>query len=200
MSKKNIILASTSKRRSEILASCGIEHMVIPSDIKEIFPKKKHLVSSVIKNAQRKVRGVLKGAEDLKKDAVIIGADTLVALDSEVIGKPKGASDAKKLLRKFSTKEIDVYTGLCVLDTKTHLTTAGFEKSSLYVKKIHEKDIDKYFIKLGSFDKAGGFSIEGVGSFIFDDIKGSYFNILGLPMVKLNELFAEIGLDLLDFC
>ena len=73
------------------------------------------------------------------------------------------------------------------------------KKTSLYIKEIVPKDIAKYFRLLGPYDKAGGFSIEGVGSIIFDDIRGSYFNVLGLPMGKLQELFRDIGLDLLDF-
>jgi len=200
MSKKRIILASASKRRSEILTSCGIKHIVIPSNVKEIFPKKKHLVSSVVKNAERKVRSVFKSVQEKSENAIIIGADTLVALGSEVVGKPKSAEEAKKLLRKFSGSEIDVYTGLFVIDTQTVKSSSAHEKSSLHVKEIEERNIDKYFDKLGAFDKAGGFSIEGIGSFIFDNIKGSYFNILGLPMGRLNSLFSEIDLNLLDFC
>ena len=69
----------------------------------------------------------------------------------------------------------------------------------LRVKRIPSRDIDKYFKLLGPYDKAGGFSIEGVGSLVFDDITGSYFNVLGLPMGKLQELFLKLELDLLDY-
>jgi len=203
MKKKSrqIILASASRRRSDILSSCGIGHEAIPSNIKEIHPAKKHIISSVIKNAERKVRGIYKGIKDTHRASCIIGADTLVALGNEVIGKPVNERDAKNILRKFSNADIDIYTGLFIIDTGTNRFASGYEKSSIHVSDIPEKKIDTYFKKLGiSFDKAGGFSIEGAGSIIFDNVKGSYFNILGLPMGKLNSLFSEIDIELLDFC
>jgi len=76
---------------------------------------------------------------------------------------------------------------------------SGYDKSDISVRPISDAEAEKYFRLLGPYDKAGGFSIEGVGSLIFDDIRGSYFNILGLPMIKLAELFRETGFDILDF-
>jgi len=195
-----IVLASESKRRSQILSSCGIKHAVLPSNIREIHPKKKHIVSSVMKNAERKVRSILRQVQEDKKNTIIIGADTLVTLGNEVIGKPGNPEEAKGILRKFSDSEIDVYTGLFVIDARTQKYTSGFEKTSVRVGAMNEKKINTFFGKFKSFDKAGGFSIEGIGSIIFDNIKGSYFNILGLPMIKMNTLFSDIGHTLLDFC
>ena len=86
-----------------------------------------------------------------------------------------------------------------VKDLDSFKESSGFDKTSLYIREIPEKDIDKYFRLLGPYDKAGGFSIEGVGSIVFDNVNGSYFNVLGLPMGKLQELFRKIDLDLLDF-
>lgn len=200
MNKKFIVLASASRRRSQILKSCGIDHLVLPSRIEEIHPKKKNVIPSVMKNAEVKTRTVLKETRDLSKKSIIIGADTLVTFKNEVIGKPLDGKEAKNILRKFSGSEINVHTGLFVLDAHTNKHSTGYEKSVIFVDKINENDIHRYFRKLGSFDKAGGFSIEGVGSLIFDNIKGSYFNILGLPMGRLSILFSKIGLNLLDFC
>jgi len=76
----------------------------------------------------------------------------------------------------------------------------GSEKSLLYAEKLLKKNADRWFHALKPCDKAGGFSIEGVGSLIYDRIKGSYFNILGLPMIKLKQLFAQAGLNILDYC
>jgi septum formation protein len=153
-----------------------------------------------MKNAERKVRAVAKTFSENEKNICIIGADTLVTFGNEVIGKPKDKHEAQALLRKFSGARLEVYTGLFLLMLKNQRQAQGYEKSSVKVKTIDQSKFEKYFLKLGPHDKAGGFSIEGAGSFVFDDIEGSYFNILGLPMTKLNELFAEIGLDLLDFC
>ncbi|MDD4203241.1 MAG: Maf family protein [Candidatus Omnitrophica bacterium] len=199
--KYKIILASASQRRTEILTSCSIKHGVMISDIKEIQPKRKNIISSVTKNAMRKVRSITKKAiEKYGEDLVLIGADTLVTLGNEVIGKPKDALHAKELLKKFSDHHIQVYTGLFVFNTHKNIGSSGYSESSIKVSHIPDHLINMYFKRLGSYDKAGGFSIEGVGSILFDDIKGSYFNILGLPTNKLSELFLEIGLNLIDFC
>ena len=98
----------------------------------------------------------------------------------------------------MSGKTVSVYTGLCVIDVKKGNLISDYEKSLVTVKKIKDKEIHGYFKLLGPYDKAGGFSIEGVGSFIFDNIKGSYFNVIGLPTAKLKEMFEKLGVDILN--
>jgi septum formation protein len=102
-------------------------------------------------------------------------------------------------LRLFSARRIEVFTGLYLIDTSTKKAAGEYDKSYIYMEKISNKDINRYFSLLGPYDKAGGFSIEGAGSIIFDNIRGSYFNILGLPMAKLAKLFKKLDLDILDF-
>lgn len=191
---KTLILASASKRRSRILADCGIAHKVVRSNEEEVIDKNKHISEMVQFNASKKAEAVaVKNAR-----SVIIGADTLIAHGDEIIGKPSDADAAKNLLKKFSGQKIDAYTGICVIDASSGKRAIGFEKSSLRVIKMTEDKIEKIFPLLAPYDKAGGFSIEGIGALLFDDISGSYFNILGLPMIKLSELFEQINLDLLD--
>lgn len=194
--KKDIVLASASKRRSMILASCGIKHKVYATHAQEVHDQSRSVQWNVTTNAKRKV---LAGSERYKK-SIIIGADTLVVLDKRLIGKPKNKSEAKRLLKAFGNKRLAVVTGLSLLDCPTGKHATGHEKSLLYAEKLLQKDIDRWFDALKPHDKAGGFSIEGVGSLIYDRIRGSYFNILGLPMIKLKQLFAQLGLDLLDYC
>jgi len=184
---KTIILASASERRSRILSECGIKHKVVPGAVEE--------GPDVLENAVKKAEN----AAGRFKDAIIIGADTLVVHDGDILGKPNSEDTAKEMLARFSGSEVEVYTGLCVIDTGTGKKASGAEKSSLSVHELADERIDKYFKLLAPYDKAGGFSIEGVGSLVFDDIRGSYFNILGLPMTKLAELFGEIGEDILDY-
>jgi septum formation protein len=193
---KKIILASASKRRSQILSSCGIRHKVCITNLKEVHCQNRTANWNVKENAMRKATVCAKK----HKNSIVIGADTLVVLNERLIGKPKNKSHANKLFRAFSGNRIEIVTGLCVIDTLSGKIACGTEKSLLYARKIYEKDLDKYFEALKPYDKAGGFSIEGIGSFIYDNIKGSYFNILGLPMIKLKQLFENIGLDTLDFC
>jgi septum formation protein len=192
---RKIVLASASERRSRILNECGITHEVMLSG----YPEEHHggwtVRDIVVHNAVKKAEAAaLKAGE-----ALVIGADTLVAHGDEAIGKPAGAVEAKRLLRRFSGSRIEVYTGLCVIDTVSGAQASVSDKSEIFVKDICEEEIERYFDLLGPYDKAGGFSIEGVGSLIFDDIRGSYFNILGLPLMALSRACADIGLKISDF-
>jgi len=192
--KRTIVLASASKRRSQILSSCGIKHRVAISHISEL--EGPHNASwLVVHNATEKAKEIASRYEK----AIIIGADTIVSLNGKLIGKPKNKEEAKRFLRRFSAKRLEVFTGLCLIDTTTGKSAKGFEKSALFVCRISDRERRRFFRSLGPYDKAGGFSIEGVGSMLFDDIRGSYFNILGLPMIKLRKLFFKIKMDITDF-
>jgi len=192
---RKIILASKSKRRSAILKSCNILHAVIPSSVREEQRRSGSPAALVLRNAGRKAETVARK----KRKGIIIGVDTLVLFKGKLVGKPRTKAEAKRMLKGFSGNRIKVYSGICVIDAGRSKRSSGYDKTTLDIKKIPSSDIDKYFRLLGPYDKAGGFSIEGVGSIVFDDVGGSYFNVLGLPMWKLQELFREIGLDLLDF-
>jgi septum formation protein len=191
-----IILASASKKRSQILSSCRIKHRVFPSKIKEDLKISKLAHRIVMLNAKRKAEEVSKKF----KRGFIIGADTICVFGKRIIGKLKDVEEAKKLLSQIQGKFLWVYTGLCLIDVKNKRVISDYEKSKVKVKPIEEKEISKYIRFLSPFDKAGGFSIEGAGAFIFDDIRGSYFNVLGLPLSKLRDMFEKIGFDLLSFC
>jgi septum formation protein len=192
---KEIVLASASERRTRILSECGVAHRIVTSAVVEAPGGDKQVFETVCENAALKAAGV---AGDLP-DALVIGADTLVAHGDDIMGKPDGAEDAREMLRRFSGGEIEVYTGLCVIRTDSGQKATGYEKSALRVVKLSASEEEKYFRLLAPYDKAGGFSIEGIGALLFDNIDGSYFNILGLPMIRLGKLFAEVNLDILDF-
>ena len=192
---KEIILASASKRRAEILSSCNIPYRIVLSGAKEDLDSSNPISEIVQLNAIRKAEKVAAECEN----AIVIGADTLVIHGDNIIGKPADEEEAKKMLKNFSGSDLEVYTGLCVIDSSNSKKAAGFEKSELSVVHIKENDLDRYFKLLSPYDKAGGFSIEGVGSLLFDNIRGPYFNILGLPMIKLRDLFEEIGENILHY-
>jgi len=188
-----IVLASASKRRSKILKECGIRHKVVISNSPEKMDHKRGAKFNTLHNARLKAKKVA----DKHKEGFVIGADTIVLLGKRLIGKPKTRKEAKSLLKAFSGKTVFVYTGLCVVDAKKGKSVSAIDVSKLRVKKLSRKKIDKFVKIAGPHDKAGGFSIEGPGTFIFDDIEGSFYNILGLPMMKLDELFEKLGVDLL---
>lgn len=190
-----IVLASASKRRSEILKSCGIKHIIKKSRVREIILKNNNIANIVKINAKLKSEAVAKNI----RNALIIGADTLVCCDGNIMGKPKNKAAAKKTLSEFSGKKIEVFTGICLIDTLNQKQAMGVDKSTIWVEKISPEEIKKYLDLLAPYDKAGGFSIEGTGSLLFDNLKGSYFNILGLPMILLKKLFRKLGFDIKDF-
>ncbi len=192
--KYRIILASASKRRAKILKECGIKHKVVISGVYEQIDNKKSAKINVLFNAQAKAKKVA----SKYKGGFIIGADTIVLIGKRLLGKPKTKKEAKVFLKRFSGKTLFVYTGLCVIDAKRQVAVSAVEKSRIYVRKLSAKEINR-FVKIAvSDDKAGGFSIEGPGTFIFDNIQGSFYNILGLPMARLNHLFKKLGVDLLE--
>ncbi|MDP8258728.1 MAG: Maf family protein [Candidatus Aadella gelida] len=190
---KKIILASASERRSRILSECGIAHQVMISKVEEIEDKNRDITDIVRINAERKTESIEPG-----EDWIVIGADTLVMHGKGIIGKPEDEEDARRMLGGFSGSDLEIYTGVCVINGKNK--AVGAEKSLLKVSHLEKESIEKVFSLLGPYDKAGGFSVEGAGALIFDNIQGSYFNILGLPMIKLKELFQQVGENLLNYC
>ena len=190
-----IILASASERRSRILAECGLDHEVVVSGADENAGEDS-LVSEVVQfNAVAKAEAVVGQCSD----SIVIGADTLVVHDEDVLGKPSDEEHARWMLKKFQGEKVEVYSGVCVINSSTGEKASGYDKSELAVASLTDDEVEKFFRLLGPYDKAGGFSIEGVGALLFDDIKGSYFNILGLSMMKLRQLFDEIGLDIAEY-
>ncbi|MDI6788424.1 MAG: Maf family protein, partial [Planctomycetota bacterium] len=196
-----------SKRRSKILSECGIPHRIVVSKAKEILLPDKGAVYNVLYNACLKAKTVAKRYRNRANSVprYVLGADTLVSFRHDLIAKPRNKQEAKQLLTKFSGKTIRVYTGLCLIDVGSHhpvrdrknKTLKSAACSIVKVKKIDNKMADDFLKIAGPFDKAGGFSIEGVGSFIFDDIRGSFYNVLGLPTMRLYELFKKMGIDLI---
>ena len=193
--KKYIILASKSKRRAQILSACGIRYKVRESNIKECMDKSMSTAKLVLVNAKHKAECVAKQ----HKNNIILGADTLVLLKGKIIGKPKNRKQALSMLKQSSASKLYVYTGMYLLNTKTNKSACCYDKTLIKVSKIGKNDINKYFKHLGPYDKAGGFTIEGIGAVLFDNITGSYFNALGLPLNKLDTLLKKMGSSIFEF-
>ncbi len=187
--KKEIVLASRSPRRQQLLSSLGIHFQVFDSKIKETNSANTP-EDLVIKNAHKKALS----AQKQRVQGVIISADTIVVLNNEVIGKPKHKEDAIFTLQKLSGKWHEVYTGCCILDLsegKSQLEQFVV-KSEVFVDKLDPYIIKAYVETNEPLDKAGSYAIQGVGAFFVKKIKGSYTNIVGLPLNEIVNILLKI--------
>ncbi len=185
MKKKGIILASSSPRRKYllgmILSNFGLKFDIIPANIKECIPKKAENYSVFVKKlALIKAKSI---ANSYK--GVIIGADTIVVLNGRVLGKPATSGDAKRMLKLLSGKEHKVYTGIAILDSEKKKSFVDYEVTKVRFRVLTKNEIDYYVKSESPMDKAGAYGIQDdFGSTFVNKIRGDYFNVVGLPVVK----------------
>lgn len=186
---RKIILASVSPRRRKLLESLNIPFTVVPSSIEEKLNSKESPETLAKKLALAKARDVAKR----HRDAIIIGADTIVVLGDYSLGKPKDKEDAKKILRLLSGKKHLVITGLAIIDQRLGKTFSKSVVSKVWFKRLTDEQIDAYIQTGESFDKAGGYGIQGEGSLLIEKIEGDYANIVGLPLEVLKKELKKLG-------
>lgn len=184
----NIILASNSKRREEILKMLISDFEIIPANIDENFDNNMNVIDVPTFLAVQKALNVYK-SNNFKDDCIIIGADTMVVLENKLIGKPKNFDDAKKILQKLSNKKHKVVTGLAFIqNAKTFSSCCVTE---VYIDKISDKEIVNYITKNNPYDKAGAYAIQDDFSIFVKEIKGDYLNIVGLPINKVKNVLQS---------
>lgn len=175
-----IILASKSPRRKELLSFITTDFTIKSADVDEtllqgITPDKAVEYLSKIK------------AEPLKNENdIVIGADTVVALDGKILGKPRDEADAFATLRMLSGKEHSVFTGVSVIKGEKIETFSVQTKVKMF--ELTDKEIEEYIETAEPFDKAGSYGIQGKGSLLVEKIDGDYFNVVGLPISRLNRV------------
>lgn len=187
----DIILASKSPRRNELLSMLGIKKFkIIPSEcdeeISNLPPEE-----TVAKIAVAKACDV---RAQCKSDDLIIAADTLVYFNGEALGKPNNESDAKAMLHRLSGNRHTVYTGVAIL--KGNRIESAAEITHVYFRALTEREIDSY-IKTGEpMDKAGAYGAQGRGALLVERIEGDFFNVMGLPLCRLYKMLLDFGVDL----
>ncbi len=190
---KTVILASASPRRKRLLKLLGLEFRIIPSDIPEkLNPRYKPKRQAEILSLQ-KARAVAAK----QNNALVIGADTLVIIDMEVIGKPKDAKDARRILKKLSGRTHSVITGFTIIDTASKKTVSKSVETKIRFKKLNDREIKNYVEKEKPFDNAGAYMIQERGSVLVEKIEGDYFNVVGLPLHRLSEELKKFGVYVL---
>lgn len=189
LNKYKIILASNSPRRRELMTGLGVKYTVktLP-DVDESYPETLSAGEIPVYIAKGKADAYM---HLIKPDQLIITADTIVWLEGEVLGKPTDEEDAKEMLRRLSGKTHEVITGVC-------LTTKTFQKSFYSVSDVtfatlDEEEIGYYVTHYRPFDKAGAYGVqEWIGFVGVEQISGSYFNVMGLPIQKLYRELKQI--------
>lgn len=175
---KHIILASASPRRKEILELADLKFDVMPSDAQEITTKTAPN-EVVMELASIKAKDIYKKSE---KQSMIVGADTVVAYQGQILGKPTDEADAKRMLTMLSGQTHEVYTGVCVIEDGK--TKTFYEGTKVTFYEISDEQIDRY-IKTGEpMDKAGSYGIQGKAAVFIKGIEGDYYNVVGFPIAR----------------
>lgn len=192
---KNIILASKSPRRRDLLDSLGLKFTVTVTDTDESIPDTAAPDEAVKLLAERKAKAVAVAVPD----AVVIGADTIVYLpeDRIILGKPKDDADAKRILRMLSGKSHYVYTGVAVAEGDN--CTVDAEVTEVRFRDITDFEIDDYIKTNEHADKAGAYGIQSLGGIFVDGIDGDYFNVTGMPKALTAKLLCLHGVDILKY-
>ena len=188
MDKPIFILASKSPRRRELLKNIGIDAQIFPADIDEsalhdLPPEKLVQELSLLKASHV--------AHTFNCEVYVIGADTVVALDDEIFGKPKTIEEATKMLERLSGRTHCVYTGYCVINTKTNMAVAKYEKTEVTFRPLTQNEIKAYVKTREPMDKAGAYGIQEKGSIFIEKINGDYFNVVGLPVCALSKMLRD---------
>ena len=184
-----LILASKSPRRREILENLGLEFEIVTADTDESsdLTSPYALVEELSRRKGEAVRELLLSQSQDLTDTVIIASDTVVSIDGEILGKPRDKADAERMLKLLSGREHEVVSGICLIGKDT----LGVSHE---ITKVVFDELDKeiYLDSDEPYDKAGAYAIQGLASAYVSGIKGDYFNVVGLPVHALCQLFAKM--------
>lgn len=184
-----LILASKSPRRSYLLEQAGLTFTVIPSRFDE------NLVSLSAPEPYVKTLAEAKAADvsSTYPESWVIGADTIVVIDGTILGKPDSKDQARTMLKSLSGKTHQVYTGYCICCRAKEKVFLDTVKTDVLFKNLSDNEIEWYINTSEPFDKAGAYAIQGLGTFIVKSIKGSYTNVVGLPVCEVIEFLIKEG-------
>ena len=191
-----IILASASPRRQELLGVMGLDFRVLPSEFDEStvtsWPPEDHVIQSATGKATDVAARI--------SDGIVIGADTVVVVDGHILGKPADPEDARRMLKMLSARSHYVYTGICVVrraGDRTEQVLTDYAQTEVRFGPLADEIIDAYVATGEPLDKAGAYGIQERGCVLVEGIVGDYFNVVGLPVYRLSRMLAKVGIRLL---
>lgn len=199
---KRIILASASSRRRMLLENIGVPFEVLENTVEEDMTDKENLLCSpyewVKMLSSKKANQV---AEQVEGSAIIIGADTVITDLGKIMEKPTDVIDAFQMLKRLQGRKHTVYTGMTLIfKDELGITEENYvDATDVYIHHLTDEEIKKYIATKESFDKAGGYAIQGKGAILIDSIYGDYNTVVGLPLTILYKALKAHGVDLMDF-
>jgi septum formation protein len=185
-----LVLASGSPRRAALLSEGGFEFEIAAPQIAEKFDVALTLRELTLWNAIRKGMAIAQA----RPDAVVLGADTLVALENQIIGKPVNLGEAAQILRRLSGRTHRVCSAVAIYQQTSGRSDFFHDVSRVRFRRLSNTDIDDYLAKVGPLDKAGAYAAQGSGAEIIAKIEGSFTNVVGLPMEKTVASLRKFGI------
>lgn len=190
MMKQEVVLASQSPRRKEYMALLGIAYQCQSPQIDESQCTIKRPSRRCVALARQKAMAVSK---DHPK-AWCIGADTMVVIDGEILGKPSDEADARRMLQRLQGRSHFVYTGVCIYSQEGNRQWSGYRRTQVWFAPMRAEEIDAYIRTGEPMDKAGAYGIQGKAAVYIQKINGCYFNVVGLPLELLRKLCKQAGI------
>jgi septum formation protein len=188
-----VILASASPRRAEILRSARIAFEALPTDVDESHRLGESVEAMVLRLAEAKARAGAARSNTLTEPFIVIGADTVVDLDGEALGKPGSPHVACEMLRKLSGRGHRVLTGLALVRFPEGDVRVELDATEVCFSELSDEEIDRYVATGEPLDKAGAYAIQGVAGRFVERIDGCYFNVVGLPLARLYRMLKRMG-------
>jgi len=188
-----LILASSSPRRAGILRDAGIAFEICATRIDEAPLPGEAARAMVARLAEAKARAAAAQMDAGSRECIIVGADTTVELDGEILGKPSDSAHAREMLAKLGGRTHHVLTGIFLLRLPGNAMRAAVENSAVTFAPLDEQEIDAYVATGESLGKAGAYAIQGLAGRYIPKIEGCYFNVVGLPLARLYALLRELG-------
>ena len=185
-----IVLASESTRRIDILRTLGISFSIIPPDIDETRKSSESPREYVLRIAYEKARKV----GNLFPDKWVIAADTVVTQKGRILGKPKNELDAQEMLKQLRAKWHKVITAFCILKVSKEIVYRDAIETRVFMKDLTDAEIARYIKTSEPLDKAGSYAVQGRGGYMVKEIKGSYSNVVGLPICEVTEILVSLGI------
>lgn len=187
---KRLILASRSPRRRELLRNAGFEFEVAPVEVDETNSSKESPVLMVERLAQRKGEQVAQHFKP-QDNVVVLGADTTVVVEGEILGKPGSPQDACRMLEKLSDRVHEVISGVALVEPGSARRSVAHEVTRVYFRALSREEIEDYAASDEPLDKAGAYAIQGRASRFVTRLEGCYFNVMGLPVALVDRLLRE---------